>query len=60
MCCDDLVCASCARPVADAGCPVCRAARARLHGSTPLPFAALLALVVGLLSLALLLSSRIN
>lgn len=60
MCCDHLVCASCARPVADAGCPVCRAARTRLHGSSPMPFAAWLALVVGLLGLALVLSTHVG
>jgi hypothetical protein len=31
MCCDDLVCARCAGPVAEGRCPACRAARAALH-----------------------------
>jgi hypothetical protein len=31
MCCDDLVCARCAGPVAEGRCPTCRAARAELH-----------------------------
>lgn len=60
MCCDDLVCASCARPVADAACPVCRAARTRLHGGQPMPLATLLAIVVGLLGLAVLLSAHLS
>ena len=60
MCCDHLVCASCARPVADAACPVCRSARARLHGGSSMSFATLLAIVVGLLGLALLLSTRLT
>jgi hypothetical protein len=50
MCCEDLVCARCAGPVAEARCPACRAARATLHHSsytiTPqLLFAVVLALV---------------
>ncbi|MBX6388307.1 MAG: hypothetical protein IRZ08_04770 [Frankia sp.] len=31
MCCDDLVCARCAGPVAEGRCPSCRSARAALH-----------------------------
>jgi hypothetical protein len=31
MCCEDLVCARCAGPVAEGRCPTCRAARAELH-----------------------------
>lgn len=34
MCCDDLVCARCAGPVAEGRCPACRAARASLHHSS--------------------------
>ena len=60
MCCDHLVCASCARPVSDAACPVCRASRDRLHPGTTLPFAAWLALVAGLLGVALLLSTHLG
>jgi len=60
MCCDDLVCASCARPVADAACPVCRTARAQLHGSPGVPLAMWLALVVGLLATAFLLSAHLG
>jgi hypothetical protein len=31
MCCDDLVCARCAGPVAEGRCSTCRAARAEFH-----------------------------
>jgi hypothetical protein len=31
MCCEDLVCARCAGPVAEGRCPTCRAARASMH-----------------------------
>jgi hypothetical protein len=31
MCCEQLVCGGCARPVAEARCSICRAARAELH-----------------------------
>jgi hypothetical protein len=58
MCCDDLVCASCSRPVAEARCPVCRAARAERHGAQPLSMAVFLAVLVGLLMLAAFLATR--
>jgi len=58
MCCDNLVCASCARPVVEAGCTVCRAARAELHGTQPLPMAAFLAVLAVLLLLAVVLTAR--
>ncbi|GAB3660692.1 hypothetical protein GCM10027589_22520 [Actinocorallia lasiicapitis] len=32
MCCDHLVCASCAGPVAEGRCGSCRAVRAQMHG----------------------------
>ena len=56
MCCDNLVCGSCSRPVAEAGCTVCRAARAQFHGSQPLPMATFLAVLAVLLLVAVLLS----
>ena len=56
MCCDNLVCASCSRPVVEAGCTVCRAARAELHGRQPLPMATFLAVLAALLLVAVLLS----
>ncbi|EFC79800.1 hypothetical protein CcI49_33025 [Frankia sp. CcI49] len=34
MCCEDLVCARCAAPVAEGRCPSCRAARESLHHSS--------------------------
>ena len=58
MCCDNLVCASCSRPVAQAGCGVCRAARAELHGSHPLPMAAFCAVLAALLLLAVVLAAH--
>jgi len=58
MCCDDLVCARCAQPVAHAGCPVCRTARAELHGTRPLPLAALAVAMAALLALAFLLATH--
>ncbi|MGY0061238.1 hypothetical protein ACWY4P_32640 [Streptomyces sp. LZ34] len=54
---DRLVCASCASPVSEGRCPVCRANRERLQqaggfgGLTP---AALIALLVTLIAVALL------
>ena len=56
MCCDNLVCASCSRPVAEAGCTVCRAARAELHGRQPLPMATFLAVLAALLLVAVLMA----
>ena len=58
MCCDNLLCASCSRPVAEAGCSVCRAARAELHGSRPVPMATFLAVLAALLLLAVVLTAR--
>jgi len=34
MSCEHLICAQCAGPVAEARCPVCRAARSDLHHHT--------------------------
>jgi hypothetical protein len=58
MCCDNLVCASCSRPVVEARCTVCRASRAEVHGGQPLPMATFLAVLAVLLLLAVVLSSR--
>ncbi len=56
MCCEDLVCARCAGPVAEGRCPACRAARAMLHHSpyamTPQVLAVVLLTLVALLFLA--------
>jgi len=55
MCCDDLVCARCAAPVAEGRCPACRAARAYLHSSAfSLSPQLLVALITVLLALAVL------
>jgi hypothetical protein len=53
MCCDDLVCARCAGPVAEGRCPVCRAARASMHhNSFSISPQMLLVLVTALLLVA--------
>jgi hypothetical protein len=57
MCCERLLCARCAAPVAEAGCAVCRAARAELHPGAGLPIATLVAVVALLLALAVVLQS---
>jgi hypothetical protein len=51
MSCEHLICAQCAGPVVEARCPVCQAARARVHHrmpgvSMPLTAAALIALLL--------------
>jgi hypothetical protein len=58
MCCEQLVCASCAHPVPDAHCPVCRAARDHLHPRAALPVQWLVWLVV-LLALAAAVSAHL-
>ena len=60
MCCDQLLCARCTRPVSEAGCPVCRAARNELHPAASLPLPALIALAALLMALAVVLSSRVT
>ncbi|MCK9902601.1 MULTISPECIES: hypothetical protein [Parafrankia] len=56
MCCEDLVCARCAAPVAEGRCPSCRAARESLHHSSftisPQLLMALCAVLLALLVLA--------
>lgn len=59
MCCDHMLCASCARPVAEARCGVCRLARSQLHQSQPVPLAALVAIGVVLLALMALLGNHL-
>lgn len=46
MCCEQLVCGGCARPVAEARCSICRAARAELHHHGLTVNVALLAVIV--------------
>jgi hypothetical protein len=59
MSCEHLICAQCAGPVAEGRCPVCQAARARLHHhsgpglTVPLVAAVLLALLLMILALHL-------
>ena len=57
MCCERLLCARCAGFVADAGCPVCRQARAELHSHAGLPVVPLAVIVALLLTLAAVLHS---
>jgi hypothetical protein len=57
MCCDTMVCASCSRPVALAACPICRSARAELHGQ-PMSVAAFALALVALLTLAVVLAAH--
>ena len=60
MCCEQFVCASCTRPVAEASCSVCRAARAEMHGTPgPALHLALVAVIVtALLAAAAVLYGR--
>jgi hypothetical protein len=50
------VCAGCSRPVAEAACSVCQAARASFHGARPVPMAVFATILTGLLLLAVVLS----
>jgi hypothetical protein len=60
MCCESLICARCASPVADAGCPTCRASRDRLHGpGTVLP-PQVVALLLALAALLALLATQVR
>ncbi|OAA20120.1 hypothetical protein UG55_108134 [Frankia sp. EI5c] len=56
MCCEDLVCARCAGPVAEGRCPSCRAARQSMHHPSftisPQLLIALLTVLIALLALA--------
>jgi hypothetical protein len=59
MCCEQLACANCTRPVVEASCPTCRAARAELHGASPaLNLAVIALLVTALLAAAAVLYGR--
>jgi hypothetical protein len=59
MSCEHLICAQCARPVSEGRCPVCYAARARMHHhygpsmTVPLIAAVLIALLLMLLAVHL-------
>ncbi len=60
MSCEHLVCANCAGPVDEGRCPVCRAAHAQFHqqGLSSIPPTAVLALIIGLMTVMLLLGLR--
>jgi len=60
VCCEHLVCASCAHAVVDARCPVCRSARARLHRQSTMQPLSLLLLLAALLAVAALLSIHLG
>ena len=53
MSCEHLICAQCAGPVAEGRCPVCHAARARMHHHAG-PHMTLPLLAVALIALLLL------
>jgi hypothetical protein len=57
MCCERLLCARCAAPVAEAGCAVCRATRAELHPHAGLPVVTLAVVVAVLLMAAAVLQA---
>jgi hypothetical protein len=59
MCCDQLICARCTQPVSDGGCPVCRSARAELHGTPGISGWTFLAATIALLSFAAFLSTAL-
>jgi hypothetical protein len=60
VCCDHLVCASCAHAVVDAHCPVCRAARDRLHRNSTVQPLSLLLIVAALFAIATVLSLHLG
>ena len=60
MCCDHMVCASCAGPVSEARCPICRVARSQVHGGPGHPVAAMAVIVMALLALALVLQLTVG
>ena len=57
MCCEQMLCARCTAPVAEARCSTCRAARAELHRHDGLPVAQLAALAALLVALAVVLQN---
>lgn len=59
MCCEHLVCASCAHAVADARCTVCRATRDRLHRHGAMQPTSVLIVLAALLALAAVLSAHL-
>ena len=57
MCCERLVCASCAGMVVDARCPVCRSSKTHVHASGTAGSSAQLAALIAFLVLSLALLS---
>jgi hypothetical protein len=57
MSCEHLICAQCAGPVAEGRCPVCQAARSRMHhhsgSGMAVPLLAVLLIALLLMALAL-------
>jgi hypothetical protein len=60
MCCEHLVCASCANPVAEGRCPTCRTARAEMHGSSTPAYSYVVAAVLLFAALVLLLGHTLG
>jgi hypothetical protein len=60
VCCEHLVCASCAHAVIDARCPVCRSARNRLHRHSTMQPLSLLLLIAALFALVAVLGLHLG
>jgi hypothetical protein len=60
MSCEHLICAQCAGPVAEGRCPVCQAARARLHHHHHAPGLAVPLAAALLIALLLMLALRLH
>jgi hypothetical protein len=58
--CEHLVCASCAHPVAEGRCSICRAARSELHANRVSSYALALAVATLLLAVFALLSTHLS
>jgi hypothetical protein len=57
---EHLVCASCAHPVSEGRCEICRAARADLHASRMSSYAVAIAVATLLLTLIAVLGARLS
>jgi hypothetical protein len=58
--CEHLVCASCAHPVAEGRCSICRAARSQLHANRVSSYALVAAVATMLLFLLALLGAHLT
>ncbi|WP_131765685.1 hypothetical protein [Candidatus Protofrankia californiensis] len=58
MCCEDLICARCAGPVAEARCPSCRSARDSMHHTSFAITPQLLIAIVAVLLMLVLLAAH--